>query len=127
MPGTFLKQAADFPLAIIDDKHKYVEVTEGWANCYSPGQDPSWWVDRDHIAMFNLTEYPAWLDVYTQARSGRAGIHTDVLDLPGVGAARPYLWLINPRSPRGVVIVVIPLADVTAAAAAAVRSTLQGA
>ena len=127
MPGTFLQHIADFPVAIIDHDHRYGEVTAGWAACYSPGRDPAWWVGRDHVETFSLTEHPEWMRVYTQARAGSTGVHADMLDLPGVGTARPYLWLINPRSVRGVAVIVIPLVDVTEAAAATVRSAVQGA
>lgn len=54
MAGALVAITGDYPIAVIDAEHRYVEVSVGWAATYSPGEGPEWWVGRDHFATFKL-------------------------------------------------------------------------
>jgi|SaaInlStandDraft_5_1057022.scaffolds.fasta_scaffold00385_28 hypothetical protein len=119
-----LSAVSDYPTAVVGRDHAYVAVSGGWAEVYSPGVPAEWWIGRDHRDAFRLDEHASWRAAYVAACGGTPTLRVELLALPGIPIPSPHTWLLNPIAGGGVFVVVLPVHDVTEAAAAAVRRSL---
>lgn len=100
----------DCPACVIDSSDRYVAVSPGWAQVYSPAEVTDWWLGRSHIDAFRLTQHTDWHDAYQRTKSGETIMRTEYIDLPGAG---PVLstWVLVPMSGGGVAIFVASVTD----------------
>jgi len=105
--GVVLSVLTGYPCALIGADCRYRWVSDGWAEAYSPGEVPAWWVGLDHRTVFRLDDHPDWLAAWEMAQAGEPVVRADSLDLPGLGEGAIAVWMILPASDGATLIVVV--------------------